>query len=172
MVCGAGLVIMLVTAIAMPENKVLFGILTLLGSCMLFMIPLEKLLRYIKSLWGLLISFVIFLILYPVNEGYLGLGEWRIVDLPKSWYANLFSAYLGFPTSTFRSTDYFSILPWLFLFMAGYFLYRMFEEKKFLSYLNIGKNRVLERLGKHSLLIYMLHQPFAYGVLFLYYNIS
>ena len=169
-VFGAGIVIMLTTAIAMPENKVLFGVLTLLGSCMLLMIPLEKILKRIKPLCGLLLALVLFLFMYKINQGYLGFGEWQAVVLPKRWYANLFTAYLGFPTGAFRSTDYFPILPWCFLFVAGYFLHRVFVEKELLTYLEKGKNRVLEHLGKHSLVIYMLHQPLAYGVLFMYYN--
>ena len=45
----AGMIISLVTIIAMPENRVLFGVLTLLGSSMLFMIPLEKILKSVSG---------------------------------------------------------------------------------------------------------------------------
>ena len=165
----AGLVISLVTMVAMPENRILFGVLTLLGSCMLLMIPLECILRHMKPMVGLVTTFVLFLLVRNVNEGYLGFGNIRLA-LPQSWYANLLTAYLGFPTGAFRSADYFSMIPWLFLFVTGYFLYRVFYERKLLTYLNIGKNKVLERFGKHSLLLYMLHQPLVYGVLLLYYN--
>ena len=41
LVFGAGVLISLITIVFMPENRILFGVLTLLGSCMLIMILLE-----------------------------------------------------------------------------------------------------------------------------------
>ena len=167
----AGMIISLVTSIFMPQNRVLFGVLTLLGSCMLLMIPLEKVLKHVHSVWGVCLSFVMFLFLRNINDGYLGFGDWQAVVLPESWYVNWFTAYWGFPARSFASTDYFSILPWIFLFITGYFLHRVFQEKQWLAHLSFGKNVFLEKLGKHSLVVYMLHQPLVYGALFLYYNV-
>ena len=45
LVFGGGAVVSLVTCLLMPENRILFGILTCLGSCVVLMIPLEKLLK-------------------------------------------------------------------------------------------------------------------------------
>lgn len=171
MVLAAGALVSLVTLLAMPENRILFGVLTLLGSCMLLMIPLEQLLKHIKPEIGLLVSFVVFLMIRHINAGYLGLEDRRLVSLPEAWYGNLFTAYLGFPQKAFFSTDYFPLLPWSFLFLTGYFLYRVLSERGLMKYLHKGKNRVLEQLGKHSLVVYMLHQPLVYGVLFLYFSI-
>lgn len=42
---GCGWVVTLVTVLFMPEEQIWFGVLTLIGSCMLLMVPLEKLLR-------------------------------------------------------------------------------------------------------------------------------
>ena len=47
LVFGGGAVVSLVTCLLMPDSRILFGILTCLGSCMLLMIPLEKLLGQI-----------------------------------------------------------------------------------------------------------------------------
>ena len=44
-VLAGGAAVTLVTVLAMPESRVVFGVLTLLGSCALLLIPLEKLLR-------------------------------------------------------------------------------------------------------------------------------
>ena len=41
-VFGAGALVMLVTNIVLPEDRVIFGVLTLIGSCMLLMVPLRK----------------------------------------------------------------------------------------------------------------------------------
>jgi len=168
----AGLVISVVTMLVMPQNRILFGVLTLLGSCILLMIPLERALKHVKPEIGLVISFVIFLFVRHINDGYLGFGEWKLVKLPEALYSNLFMTYLGFTEASFFSTDYFSLLPWCFFFITGYFLYRFFAERQLLQHLHKGKNQVLERLGKHSLIVYMLHQPLVYGVLYLVYMIE
>ena len=43
-VFGAGALVMAVTCLLLPEDRVVFGVLTLIGSCMLLMIPLRKIL--------------------------------------------------------------------------------------------------------------------------------
>jgi uncharacterized membrane protein len=103
-----------------------------------------------------------------VNEGYLGFASWNLCQLPAVLYQNLFSAYLGFPANEFFSTDYFSLLPWSFLFLTGYYLFGLLQKHKLLKHLQ-SDIRCLSFLGKHSLLIYLLHQPIIYGVLQLVY---
>lgn len=168
----AGVLISLVTALVMPENRILFGVLTLLGSCMLLLIPLEHVLKRLKPEIGLIMSFVVFLFVRHINEGYLGFGEWGLVRLPEALYCNLFMTFLGFTEASFWSADYFSLFPWCFLFISGYFLYRVLAERELMRYLHVGKNKVLEQLGKHSLVVYMLHQPLVYGVLSLAYMLD
>ena len=53
MVFGCGWVVTLVTVLFMPEEQIWFGVLTLIGSCMLLMVPLEKLLRHVPAGVGL-----------------------------------------------------------------------------------------------------------------------
>lgn len=165
-VFGAGALVSLVTYVAMPENIVIFGVLTMLGSAMLLMIPIEKILVKCNSVIGLCVVFALFVITRNINDGTLGFGPWEICELPEAWYANLFTAYLGFMPRGFFSTDYFSIFPWLFLFMAGYFLHGIFARKNMLERFDHKEIKVLGWLGRHSLLIYMLHQPVIYAVLF------
>ena len=78
---------------------------------------------------------------------------------------NLLTAWLGFPGPGFSSTDYFSLIPWLFLFLAGYFLRRLLDRP--LERLDPDALRCppLCALGRWSLPVYMLHQPVVYGVL-------
>lgn len=169
-ILACGCLISLVTRIAMPQNCVRFGILTLLGSCMLCMIPVERMLRKIKPIPGAVVSALLFLLTRNVNAGFLGFGSWKVLALPEGWYCNLITTYLGFPMPEFRSTDYFSFIPWVFIFVAGYFANCLFGEKKWLQYLENHKVRMLECLGRHSLVIYMVHQPVLYVVLGLLQN--
>ena len=166
LVFGGGVVISLVTNLLMPASRILFGILTCIGSCVLLMIPLEKLARKIPAEIGAVISFMLFVLLRGCSEGYLGFEKWVILPLPDFLYRNLLTAYLGFPYRGFFSADYFAVLPWFFLFLGGYFLYdvlgkRNLNEKLFARV----KIPLLDTIGKNSLLIYMLHQPVVYGIL-------
>ena len=170
-VFGAGALISLVTINVMPENRVVFGVLTLLGSSMLLMIPLEKVLRKVNPYIGLVCTFFLFLYVKDISYGHLGWKEFGYIRLPQEWYCNLFSAYWGLPADEFFSSDYFGIFPWLFLFVTGYFLYRVFEKRKWMDVLKVGKVKPLEVLGKNSLLVYMVHQPLVYGVLMVVYGV-
>jgi len=166
-VFGAGAIVTLVTCIFAPGQRILFGILTLLGSCMLLLTWTEALWRKIPARVGAVVSFLLFLVLKPMNRGYLGFGEWRL-ELPRKWYQmGDGMTFLGFTDDTFFSTDYFSLFPWLLLFLTGYFLYRVVKQQKWLQYCScppLGRGP-LPVIGKHSLIIYMLHQPVIYGCL-------
>ena len=120
-VFAAGALVSAVTLIAMPENAVRFGVLTLLGSASLLLIPLERILRRVPARLGLVGSFFLFGLLRNVSDGFLGLGGKVWISLPETWYCNAVSAYLGFPPPGFFSTDYFPLLPWLLLFLTGIF---------------------------------------------------
>ena len=76
-VFGCGWVVTLVTVLFMPEEQIWFGVLTLIGSCMLLMVPLEKLLRHVPVGVGLAASAALFTLLRNVNQGTLGFEDWR-----------------------------------------------------------------------------------------------
>lgn len=162
MAFGGGAVVTAVTLVAMPDMPVLFGVLTLLGAAALLTVPLDKLLGKIPAVLGLALSFALFWLFREINSGILSFGSLFATTLPETLYANLFTAWLGFPPSGFRSSDYFPILPWLFLFWTGYFLYRLCPNGPFWTFPKIP---VITWMGRHSLVIYMLHQPLVYGVL-------
>ena len=93
----------------------------------------------------------------------MGFGEGLRIMLPKVWYRNYLTTYLGFPFPQFYSTDYFSIFPWIFLFLTGFYLWGIFERNNWWHnpILQI-KVPILNFLGRHSLLIYLIHQPVIY----------
>lgn len=116
LVCSA--IITVVTAVFMPDSLIIHGVLSLLGTAMLVTIPLEKVLKKIPPVIGLIINVVLFALTYNISNGRLGFG----IRLPDFLYVNGITAFLGFPDSGFFSTDYFPLLPWLFLFWVGFFL--------------------------------------------------
>ena len=116
-VFAAGALVTVVTLVFMPEDRVVFGVLTFLGSAMLLTGVLEPLLKKIPPAAGLAVSAVLFALTYHLDERWLGFGGLRLA-LPDAWYANYFTAFFGFLPFDFYSTDYFALLPWLF-FVLG-----------------------------------------------------
>ena len=162
-VFGAGAVVTLATLVFMPEGRVIFGVLTFLGAAMLLTGVLEPLLKKVMPAVGLAVSAVLFAVCYPVGLGWVGLGGWKLM-LPQSLYANYFTAFLGFYPDWFYSADYFGLLPWLFLFWAGYYLHKAVGRRR-MEPLRRPVCPALGWMGRHSLLLYLLHRPVIYGVL-------
>ena len=161
----AGWLLTIVTKLFMPQNIVLFGVLTLIGSCALLLLLVENILKRCPPSVGLVVSMFLFVITRNVNSGYLGFESFNIYKLPNGLYRNLITTYFGFPAQDFYSTDYFSLFPWLFLYLAGYFLYHLLNQRELLCYLERKSVTVIEWLGRHSLIIYLLHQPVLYFIL-------
>ena len=180
----SGGLVTVVTLVFVPENQIIFGVLTLIGSCMLLMIPLDWLLGKITNPAAVIVltalSGFLFLLFFPAAHRHLAnfagifRGE-RLFSggpaLPDTLYHGWLNTYLGFPAIDFYSTDYFPLLPWFFLFVVGYLLHRL------CSGAGLGKADLLEAavwrknplpwaafIGRHSLLIYLLHQPVLYSV--------
>ena len=162
-VFAAGALVSAVTLLVLPEDRILWGVLTLLGASMVLLALLEPLLRRVPAAAGEIVCFLLFLALRRIGSGTLGLGPLQI-SLPRGLYRDLFTAFLGFPPPGFYSTDYFPLLPWGLLFLTGYFLYRIWEERG-RSPSSAGEVPVLGWLGRRSLPVYLLHQPLLYGLL-------
>ena len=150
-VFGAGALVTVITLLFMPEDRVVFGVLTLLGTAMLLTGLLEPLLKKIPPATGLVVSAVLFALTYHVSEHYLGLGAMRLT-LPESFYANYLTAFLGFFPEGFYSTDYFPLVPWLFLFWAGYFLHGVIGRQR-MEPLRRSACPALGWMGRHSLIL-------------------
>ena len=165
MVFGGGFLVTLTTLIAMPQNRVVFGVLTCIGSCILLVTCTEKLWKKIPAQVGVAAVFFLFLFTKHINSGYLGFGNLPVIELPVSWYRNYVTAFWGFPFGEFYSTDYFSVFPWFFLFLTGFYSYGILEKYGLLSkeFMKRGIG-IFAFLGRYSLLIYLLHQPVIYGI--------
>ena len=175
--CGA--LISAVTFILMPENRVVFGVLTFLGSAGFITIIVDKLNKIIVSkinestfnltmLIGMILLFISF---FNVNFGYIFFPKKTL--LPKYLYDGYFMTFIGFPDPSFFSTDYFAILPWIFLYLSGYFMQKTIGNKQdVVKYLLNDRFKFISYLGRNSLIIYMVHQPVLYLVTLIIMRIS
>lgn len=75
-VFAAGALVTAVTLVFMPGERVIFGVLTFLGTAMLLTGVLEPLLKKVMPAVGLAVSAVLFAVCYPVGLGWV--GPWRL----------------------------------------------------------------------------------------------
>ena len=157
--CGA--LVTLVTVLAEPSQAIWYGVLTLHGASILLACALEPLLRRIPTAPGGVLSFLLFALSYPVQRGVVGLPGLELLRLPGSWYESGWLTILGFPAPGFTSSDYFPLLPWFFLYLTGYFAGRaLLSQPPRALYRRVPG---LDWVGRHSLLVYLLHQPVCLG---------
>ena len=156
---GCGAAITLITWLVMPSQRILYGVLNLLGLSALLLIPLDKVFRKIPAWAGLGGALLLFALTKNVSRGSLGFEGLVLCRLPRWLYATDLLAVVGFPSPSFWSTDYFPLLPWFFLFCAGYFLWSLLDKSPRAKELLRPGLRPLSFLGRHSLVIYLIHQP-------------
>ncbi len=138
-----------------------FGILHLLGFSMFFCGVFNFILKRINKWIGLISSVALFLVTYGIPRGYTDFVDLSGI-IPLRWYTNGALFPLGITKDTFFSADYFPILPWFFLFLVGYYLYRFHIIEKLEKITMPSRIPPLAFLGRHALIIYVVHQPLIY----------
>lgn len=161
LVLTAGMMITVVTTTFFPPG-IHCGILTMLGTSIL----LSAALKYwpwktLAPTVGAMICLLLFTVTRSVSDGMIGVGT-MTYPLPHSWYAGEWSAWIGFPPHGFASLDYVPLLPWIFLFRAGYCWQQRYKRT---TADVCRKSSPLAWLGRHSLAVYLLHQPIIYVIL-------
>lgn len=128
-----------------------FGILHLIGTAIILAYPL------LEYRWLNLILWLIFF--------FLG-GAIRYIYLPHNWLA-----WLGFHTRLYAPLDYFPLIPWFGVVLLGIAIgnavYR--PQGRLIPLPDLSAwvpVRLLQWLGKHSLIIYVIHQPLLLAILF------
>lgn len=166
---GCGLLISLGTWFAMPELMIWFGILHFLGVSMLLFPLLRPLLDKLPPFAGIAVCLALFGITWGVPSGVIGVPGALSIALPPALYDNPWLLPLGFGG---MGADYFPLLPWFFLFLAGTYLGVPFAQGDAPEFFYRPHSRFLSTLGRKSLLIYMLHQPVLYGVLWVVFRLA
>ena len=171
LIAGASLIISLVTYIVMPQMPVIFGILSFMAFASLVMLPLKKHFDKLPALPSAIICFILFLLTFEVSGQYVGYYSLKLFTLPDFLYRNYFTAAFGFPFWGFASSDYYPVLPWIFMFLFGFFLWKIMKRSDTLMSLMGIRIRFLEKIGQYSLYIYVIHQPVVLGILLVVFSI-
>jgi uncharacterized membrane protein len=134
--------------------------------------------------FGILHFIGVFIIISPIFFIYHRLIFIAIPLIFFLWYifkgidiSNFFFYVLGLSSNKFNSFDYFPLAPWLIVpltgILFGQIFYKDFKqrfaEKKIIK---IAIFRYLAKMGKNSLLIYLIHQPVIIIICFIIYKIK
>lgn len=133
------------------DMPIIFGILHLLGTCMLLYGLMKRFIDKVPA-WVMLVAGIVLSVLSKI-------GVKSVVPV------NNYFWIFGFYTKEFVSYDYFPLLPWLFVFLTGTAIGYYIREQKFPRQFYTLKVPVLSSIGRYSLIIYVLHQPLIYGLM-------
>jgi len=148
--------------------------LNFLGFSMFIVGFLKNYLKKINYKLGIVICFLLFLFTRNITSGYIGFQNIYAIDLSK-FRLNLFTAIFGLYPDGFYSADYVPLVPWIFLYLIGFYLSAMahkiiqneataarFSATGLHNKLINIKLKPFNFMGKHSLIIYIIHQPILY----------
>ena len=154
-VFGCGMLITLVTFVMSRLNMlnsafiIRFGVLQCLGSCMLLWSIFRRLPKWALSAIGVALVIV-------------GL-YFSTLRVETNWLYPI-----GLITPAFSSGDYFPLLPHFGFFLIGAAAGRIFYAQKKTLFPWVNEKSILLRplifLGRHSLWVYLLHQPILNGL--------
>ncbi len=87
---------------------------------------------------------------------------------------NPYLFWLGITTPSFYTLDYFPLIPWLGVVFIGIFfghhIYPYLEKKYTTNQTQPKITQPLTILGKHSLIVYLVHQPILFAILYLLFE--
>ena len=142
---GCAAAVSLVTWLA--GDPAWFGALHLMGCCMVLYGLWGKHLQRLPELPALGAYLALFLLFHSICYGVR-------ISVPGLWM-------FGFRTPTFYSSDYYPLLPWGFLFLAGTVIGGR------ASAWDLPAPGFLTWIGRRALWIYMIHQPVLLGIAWL-----
>ena len=135
-----------------------FGVLHCLGVCMLLWPAFRRLPHWALALVGIA----------------LVISGFYVRELPR--IDNYYLMPLGLPWVGFASSDYFPLLPYFGFFLMGSALGKSVYRNKESLLPNVNTENFIIRFlllcGKHSLWIYLLHQPILSGLFYLIITLS
>jgi len=172
-ILGISIVITIVSVMFLYDARIIFGVLTLIGVSYLVTIPINRAIgaqlakNRVLSVICEVASLFIVVAFWNINRGYLGLNGIYKIEMPSEFYKGYFMTFIGFQDPDFYSADYFSLLPWYFLYLAGYFLFKIVKGTTFERKILTKGIPFIRAMGKKSLIIYLIHPVVLFMVIFL-----
>ena len=112
---AAALVVWVATTLVSVDDSVNFGIIFCMAACTAIVALARPVLDRVPAIWGITICLILFAC------------TWSI---PKAVYPIPYLAWLGFPDPDFVSGDYYPLIPFFFMYLAGFFAARTAQKAK------------------------------------------
>lgn len=171
-VLGWAMALTLATWLAMPEITIRFGVLHLIGVSTLVAALLRPALDKLPPWAGMAACALLYCVTFEVWSGHWGFGPFLELEVPPVLYSTPWLFWLGLPAAGFSSGDYFPLLPYLFVFLGGVYWGRLIKEERMPPFFYRTLCRPLSFVGRHTLWIYLAHQPLVYLVLLFVFHPS
>lgn len=155
---AVALAIWVVTSVAAVDTPISFGIIYCMAACTLVYWLLGRARLAPRGCAAAVCLLVAFLALQDLSSGRVGLGPLS-VELPEALYRTPWLAWLGLPGPGFASGDYYPLLPYLMLFLAGAALGARWARRGYPAWAREASVGPLNLIGRHALLVYVAHQP-------------
>ena len=148
-ISGAALLVTVATYVTFPERYIYFGILHCIAACSVVGAVMLRAPAY------LLYAIAILILLADV-----------IWDT--GLFASLWLAWTGLTMTTHPSLDFLPLIPWLSAFLAGMAFAKGFPLTEYDAPLRGNSTvRRFTWFGRHSLAVYLIHQPVLIAILWL-----
>lgn len=145
--------------VAGVDTPISFGIIFCMGASTLVAWLLSKLglpRGCLAEAGALLLAFLLTL---GLPSGTVGVGRLAL-EVPRALYSTPWLSWLGFPGPGFVSGDYYPLLPYALLFLVGASLGgRRAHHRGYPEWTYASLCPPLELVGRHALVVYLLHQP-------------
>lgn len=150
--------IFIATSLVAVDTPISFGIIFCMGACGVITGLLERFKLLPSGVLPALICLCLFLVTLNVSHGTIGFGSISI-RIPHALYETPWFSWLGFPGPHFMSGDYYPVLPYFFMYLTGAVLLSRAIKKGLPTWIYSLHCAPLEFIGRHALLIYVVHQP-------------
>lgn len=161
---AVALAIFAVTSLAAVDDPISFGIIFCIGGATLVDALLGRAHLEPRGLACAAALLALFLLTLGVPSRELGIGPWEVA-LPGAWYTHPGLAWLGLPSPGFVSGDYYPLVPFALIYGVGVAVGRWFSPRGYPRWFLAARCAPLEWVGRHSLPIYVVHQPLLLGAL-------
>lgn len=149
------------------EMGIYFGILHFLSISMLIFALIRPFLNNINPVWGVLICIALYILTANTGNGYWGIAPDFKLLIPAKLYDVPYLFPLGIHTKAFTSADYFPLFPQIFIFLSGTFFGVYVKAGRVPEWAYKKRVAFCGWLGRHALLIYILHLPVIYFIIFI-----
>lgn len=155
---AVALLIWVVTSIASVDTAISFGIIYCMAACTLVAWALGRIGTLPSGPVAAVVLFVVFIALLNVRDGMVGVGPLSI-EVPEALYETPWLSWLGFPGPGFSSGDYYPLLPYLFIYLAGAAMGSWWSSRGYPGWARAARCPALTWFGRHALIVYIAHQP-------------